>query len=102
MGPKGHSEYQRPKGSELASHPADEQFIALDDVIGTMFNPELVRNPRKAEMEYSEKDRVREGPGVSERYKAIGNGPIGVRWIDVDEQTRDPFYLSRLVHAAFL
>ena len=25
----------------------------------------------------------------SERYKAIGNGPIGVRWIYVDDQERE-------------
>ena len=84
--------------SSTKCHEEDEQLVAWDDVTGTMLDPDLVMEARKAEMVFFKKMNVCEKVPKSDCYKETGKAPIGVRWVDVNKQDeKDPLYRSRLV-----
>ena len=83
-------------------HEDDEKYIAWDDVSGAPLLPHLVREARKAEMEYFKKMKVYMKVPKSKCFQATGKAPIGVRWIDVNKQGEDdPLYRSRFAAKDF-
>ena len=81
----------------MKSHDTEDQevLIAWDDVSGVRLNPALVKEARKAEMEYFRKMGANKKVSKKRCYDVTGKAPIGVRSVGVNKQDD----ASRLVHS---
>ena len=65
-------------------------------------NPELVKEARKAEMEYFRKMGVYTKVSKKRCYDVTERAPVGVRWVDINKQDdASPLCRSRLVAKDF-
>ena len=77
---------------------------AMDDVTGYSLDPAKVREARREEIRYYKQMGVYTKVPIKECYDKTGQGPIGVRWVDVDKGKGNPEmqkYRSRLVAQQF-
>ena len=73
-------------------------MVAYDDVTGPELDPKLVQEARQAVMRYLKKMRLYRKVSKQRCWQLTGKKPIGVRWVDVNEQdSLNPKYRSRRV-----
>lgn len=73
-----------------------DQF--MDDITGTLLDPELVKKARKEELDCVHKERIYERVPMRMRTQSEQKKPHGVKWIDVNKGDADrPKIRSRLV-----
>ena len=77
----------------------DHEEYFIDDVYGSVLDPEKVKKARLEELRYFQKMGVYERCDMTECWVYTGKNPIKTRWIDTNK-TNDPLdesYRSRLV-----
>eukprot|EP00971_Amphidinium_carterae_P166955 3308758-Amphidinium_carterae.1 len=86
---------QRLEAREAASAVEQEEYV--DDVYGTLLEPELVRKARQLELDWIKSREVYTRVPLSECLENIGKKPLSMTWVDTDkgDATR-PNYRSRL------
>lgn len=72
------------RDQELRQHV--EWELAWDGGTGKASKPEPIRQARPEEIEYCRKLKVYIEVAIQECIRAIGQQPIGVRWVDISKQ----------------
>ena len=80
----------------------DIEEYATDDQSGAPLDPRLLREARKAEIEYFKSMNVYAKVPISECYAVTGAAPVSTRWVDINKgDSLCPNYRSRLVAREF-
>eukprot|EP00971_Amphidinium_carterae_P105954 2098523-Amphidinium_carterae.2 len=78
---------------EAASAVEQDEYV--DDIYGTLLNPELVRTARQLEVDWIKSREVYKRVPLSECFERTGKKPLSMKWVDTDkgDETR-PNYRS--------
>ena len=91
------------KGAANSLHEEwGDETVAYDDQSGAQLNPTMMREARRAEIEYFKSMNVYSKVPIAECWRETGCAPISTRWVDINKgDSMCPNYRSRRVAREF-
>eukprot|EP00971_Amphidinium_carterae_P049555 976725-Amphidinium_carterae.3 len=88
----------KPLEAHEAASAAEQEEEYIDDIYGTLLDPELVRQARQLELDWIKSREVYRRVPLRECFERTKKKPLSMKWVDTDKGDQErPNYRSWLV-----